>query len=239
MDVRGHLYGGATVLRKFQAGTTLSTAGIPVIGSGAASADLLSVEPMAANGALTGGVVGITKDTTGTVAATGITDSAELLVTVETRPDAIVRAKMNNGTTEDTALAIGTTTGASATGVVATGVTTIDDGAIWGYKGANAGEVRRADDAVGGVSVNFPNAIAIGDEFLVAAGYPCAHVAAGNGFVQLSTNLTQVDATQADADNDNFIIYDLLTADDSEDGESNSFYLLIANRHIFGATGMS
>ena len=73
MEVSGHMNGGGPLVTKFQAGTTMSTAGIPVIGSGDAATDLLSIEPITASAALTLGIVGVSLDTSGTVAATGVT----------------------------------------------------------------------------------------------------------------------------------------------------------------------
>ena len=238
MEVRGFISGGGPVIKRYQAGTTLSTAGIPVTGSITAATDLASVEPIGASAAAQA-LVGITLDTTGTVAATGITDSADLLVSVVVNPDAIIRAKMSSSATSNTALATTATTAADATGVTATGTTTITQGAVFGYTGANAGELRRADDTAGSVSINFPKAIANGDTFLAIHGFPCCALASSNMFFDLTTDLTQVLAQTSVTDTDNFVCIDLEMNDASEDGINNSYYHLIANDHLFGSISRS
>lgn len=244
MDAVKTLSGSAPIRMVYQAGTTISNAGIPVIGSSAdAATDLGSVEPMTASGALTAGNAGLCMDTA-TVAATGQT-SADIAVTVLVNPDLIVRARMNNGATSGTALSIGTTTAASTDGSVATGVTTIDNGIIWPYDGANSlqGKLtpgyRRTDDASGSVTIAFDNPIASGDRFLAATGYPCASGNAGGAFLDLTTDLTEAVATTEVTDTDNFIIFDVELRDVGGDGENTSFYHLIANQHIFGSSSFS
>jgi len=122
MEVMGTIGGGGVVQKKYQAGTTIANVGIPLLGSGAAATDLASVEVPTTSTALTTGMVGLSLSTSGTVAATGVAD-ADIIVSVAVNPDLIIRCKMCNGATEDTALAIQTTTAADATGVTATGVT--------------------------------------------------------------------------------------------------------------------
>jgi len=238
MEAMGTISGGAIVVKKYQAGTTISNAGVPLLGSLAAATDLASVEPMSTSTALVTGNAGLGLDTTGTIAATGITDSNDLLVSCAVNPDLIYRCKMNNGATADTALAIQSTTSADATGVTANGVTSLAQGILWGYDGANKGHVRRTDDAAGSVAINFANAIASGDRFLYANSYPCAFTAAalGNG-PDLTTSLTQGDASTANpGDNDTFIVFDVQLGTEDDDGASNSFWNFVANQHIFGST---
>lgn len=238
MEIIGTLSGGAPVIKRYQAGTTLSTAGVPVTGSITAATDLAMVEPAAAS-AVTQAQVGVTLDTSGTVAATGITDSDELLVSVVVNPDAIIRARMNAGTTSGTALATTATTSADATGATANGATTITQGAVFGYAGGNAGELRRADDTAGSVSINFPKAIASGDTFLAVHGYPCVALASANMFFDLTTDLTEIVAQTSVTDTDNFVVLDLEMRDASEDGINTSYYHLVANDHLFASISRS
>ena len=239
MEAMGTIGGGAIVVKKYQAGTTISVAGIPIIGSTVSTTDLGSVEPMATDAALTAGNVGIGLDTTGTVAATGITDTNDILVSVAVNPDLIVKAKMSGSGTADTDLTTYATSAADATGATATGITTLDDSIFWGYDGGNKGEYRCADDASGSAAINFPNAIGSGDQFLYATGFPCKTLATASPFLVLTSNLAQVDATTADADNDNFHIFDVILGTEDDNGESNSFYLLVQNYHVFGSTASS
>jgi len=239
MEAMGTIAGGAIVVKKYQAGTTISAAGTPLIGSTISSSDLGSVEPMTTTTALTAGNAGLALDTTGTVAATGITDTNDILVSVAINPDLIIRCKMCNGATEDTALTLYPTNAADATGALASNVTTLDDSIFWGYDGGNKGEYRCADDAAGSAAINFPNAIASGDNFLYASGFPCKTLAAASPYITLTTALTQADATTADNDNDNFVIYDVQLGTEDDDGANNSFYLLVQYQHIFGSWGTS
>jgi len=239
MEVVGHLYGGAPVIKRYQAGTTISTRGIQILGSVDAATDIGMVEPGAKSTAVNqGSQVGINLDTSGTIGATGVT-AAGILVSVSVRPDAIIKAKMSNGDTSDTALTIQSCTAASATGVIATTVTTFDNGACWGYDGANAGEVRKTDDDAGSFSINMPYAIASGDRFLAVHGYPCSVELTNWECYDLTATLDQINATTAVTDMDNFATFDLICGDISTNGESNSYYLLIANNHLFGSSSIA
>lgn len=240
MEAMGTIGGGALVVKKYQASSTVAASGIPMISTTVSSTDIASVLSMTTNTAMTTAAnVGLGLDTTGTVAATGITDTNDILVSVAVNPDLIYRCKMSGGSTADTALSLAATTSADSTGANANGVTTLDDSVIWGYDGGNKGEYRVADNTTGSVAINFPNAIGNGDQFLIATGFPCKAGAAASPFLQLTSSLTQADATTADADNDNFSIFDLQLGTEDDNGESNSFYLLIANRHLFGSMALS
>lgn len=238
MEVSGHLCGGAPLVMKYYAGTTMATAGIPVIGGLAATTDIGGVEPINASGNPDPSLVGISLDATGTVSSTTQVD-ADLLITLSVRPDVIIRAKMSQGTTADTALTIGTTSAASAAGTVVTGVTTLDDSLVWGYNGSNQGIYRRADDTAGSVSQAFPEAVASGDEFLIAYNFPgaCGFAAAAQPYLDLTTDFTQFDASTATLTNDNFVVIDVETMDISDDGRNNSFYLVVPAKHGFGSPG--
>ena len=79
MELAYMLGGGAPVIKRYMAGTTISTAGIPVLGAVDAATDLGSVEPTTASTAVNvGSQVGLCLDTSGTIAATGITDGSLL-----------------------------------------------------------------------------------------------------------------------------------------------------------------
>ncbi len=240
MEAMGTISGGAIVVKKYQAGTTITRAGVPLIGSLTSATDLASVEPMTTSTALVNGNVGLGIDVTGTVAATTTADSNDLLISCAVNPDLIIRCKMNNGTTEDTALTLFPTSAADATGVTTTGTTSLDQGVQWGYDGANKGHFRRMNDASGSTAINFANAIASGDNFLFAGGFPCCYVAASlsNG-PNLTTNLTQGDASTATpGDNDSFQIFDLQLGTEDDDGQNNSFWHFIAQQHVFGSSGI-
>src|SRR5688572_29185266 len=105
MQFRGLLSGGAPVMKRYMAGTTMATAGIPVLGAIAVATDLGSIEPIVASTPVNQcSMVGLLLDPTGTVAATGITDDAALYSRVIVNPDLIYGARACSGTTSGVAL---------------------------------------------------------------------------------------------------------------------------------------
>ena len=238
MEAMGTLSGNSVLIVKYMASATMSTAGVFLLAGDQVSADLGSFKLATTTTATTTPTLGVTIDTSGTIAATG-TVEADLPVSVAVNPDLIIRVKMNSGSTEDTALTIGTASSASATGVAAAGVTTLKEGMMWGYDGGNKGSMRRCDDTVGGVTINFPNAIAVGDRFIMASMFPGVGTAAGlsNG-PDLTTLRTQAVAqTINPGDNDSFFVFGVELGTTDDDGANNSFYQLVQNFHIFGNAG--
>jgi hypothetical protein len=149
-------------------------------------------------------------------------------VSVVINPDAMWRAKFSGAATEDTALTLLTSASANAAGDTITGAT--DEFIIWCYEGQNVAGGYRIADAASSVIVCFPYDIAAGDTWLqVPIG-----VGTQTQFPQLTTNLTQVDASAGvDADNDNFVAVDLILRDVTDDGRNNSFALLVSVNHAF------
>lgn len=235
MRVRGHLYGGAALVRKLQAGVTVASGGITLACPLEAGTDIGMVQPILASTAAQV-QAGVSEDASGTIAATGVSRE-DILVSVNVRPDAIIRGRMSGSSTAGTALTANPTTGASATGVVTTGVTTIDDGGVYGYDGANMGELRRADDNAGSLSMAMPSAIALGDNFLVGNGYPFSGAAAAAGdnlFFDFTTDLLEIDAATDVGDMDNFVCFDMFVQV-GDDALSGSYYELCYNDHMLGA----
>lgn len=240
MELAYTLSGGAPVVKKYMAGTTMSTAGIPVLGAVDAATDFASVEPAAYTTATgIGSQVGLLLDTSGTVAATGMTDSDDLMVGVIINPDAVIRARMNAGSTSGTALTVTSATAADTTGETLTGATTIDNGAVWGYSGNNVAQYRRADDTAGSLAINFTNGILVADEYLACNGFPCGVELTDFECYDLTTDLTEIDATTLVTDMDNFATVDMELNDMTDSGTSNSWYHLIANNHLFGSSSLA
>lgn len=205
MEVSGLLSGGAPVLKKYQVSETFARANVPAL--------LMATTEAGLNPATTTSLtdaVGITLDTATytTTQGTGAS-SAERLVTVVINPDAIVRARFSGGATDGTALSAQTTTSASAGGTaVTTGAEwsspTYVDGTVWGLSGANVGQSRKittVSSTAGTVLVPFDYAIAVGDTFLRIPTHPLASIVA-----QLTTNLTEVDASAAISGDASFIM---------------------------------
>lgn len=232
MEVLGTLSGGSIVVKRYMASATMSTAGIVVTAHDAMATDIGEVTAAVAAGAAMEVMTGVTVDvTTEAVAATGVESTDAISVDVVVNPDAIYRTRMSQTAAND-AITQQTTTGASATGVLVTGVTTLNEGICWGFSGSNIGDYRITDGSAA-PSINWINAVAIGDVYLVASGSP-------NGLIptqetwDLTTDLTEVIIGAASADNDNFKALDVETRGIDEDGDNNSYYHMIANNHIFG-----
>jgi len=155
-------------------------------------------------------------------------------VSVICNPDAVFRAKLTEGATEDTALTSITQSAANSAGTTVGGgsPTVTDEFTVWGYTGANSGHIRRATAASTVVNA-FPNAIAAGDTFLEAG----INIGARDHFPQLSTLLTQYNANAAaDTDNDNFIVVDYDLRDSTDLGNVNSFAYMVGAHHAFSGS---
>lgn len=233
--------GGGPVIKRYLAGESMQTAGVPIIGTGAAADNANSggVQLIAAVGANVEAVVGLTIDTN---SATPYSDrdgqvnaDADVLISAVVNPDAVYRAKLAQGTTADTALTAVTAT-ASATGDG--GLSDIVAGnAVWFLTGANAGAYpRRAADTTT-VVISFPSAIAAGDTFTTANGF--AGLGIATGLCDLTSDLTQLDANTVAADGP-FVFVDFDVRDASDDGVNNSHYLVMCDDHLFaGNTQLS
>jgi hypothetical protein len=178
------------------------------------------------------GCLGVTLDAATTTAAqTGTGDNAAYVSTI-INPDAVWRAKLNAGATEDVALALITQDVASTTGL-GPGSTCTDEFMVWGYEGANAGFYRRTT-AADTVVIAFPYDIAVGDTFIETS----TVIAEATQWPTLTTLLTQVDASAAvAASNDNFTVVEQDLNDVSNDGRNNSFTYLTAADHAFRQVG--
>jgi hypothetical protein len=157
-------------------------------------------------------------------------DNATYVSTI-INPDLVIRAKLNDGATEDTALALATQATPDATGldVSSCDISVPDNSTVWGYSGANAGVIRQTSAADTFV-VAMPYDIAAGDTFLFTE-----HII---GWTQatptLTTLLTQVDANTAGTTQKNYVVVEFEARDVSADGRNNSFMLMVAHDHVFG-----
>lgn len=239
MQFAYNLSGIATAhLKKYQIGEAMATAGVPVLVGGAENEGLaLAATTTAVD------CVGITLDTQGTLVTAQQSDSSDpaRLVTVQVNPDAVFSAKMSNGATSDTALALQTVTSDATDGLsVITGAEwsspTFDEGAVWGYTG-NPGVARKitsVSSTTGTVKIAFPNDVLTGENYLRAPYAPTPE----SQFVELTGTLDQLDASVlVDTDNNNFRVIELLMRDSDDDGRNNSFANLVIYDHVFAAGG--
>lgn len=179
-------------------------------------------------------MVGVNVDTAAYQAAQNSdgTDNAALMGVI-VNPHAVWRTKLSGGATENTLLDSQTVTTASTDGLTVTTAAewsspTYDEGIVWGLTGANAGIVRKitsVSSTAGTVIQAFPRDTAVGDVFLRAP-----YNFGGTATVQLSTLLTQADASIAVGTGAAFRVLDMLLR-----GRGNSFIFMMAHDHVFAA----
>jgi len=236
MEVAYTIGGGGLHLKKYRTddGAAAFTAGQPVCGLEATAA-MQGVAHVTTTTAIA--LMGITIDATASSTAAQITDNAEnaTYVTVCINPDAVFRAKLNEGATEDTALVIATQTAVSAAGTdVSSDISVPDNSTVWGYKGANAG-IDRITSAADTVVLAFPKDIAAGDEWLFTE-----HVVGWTeASPQLSTAFTQIDSNVAGTTTKNFVFLEFELKDITDDGRNNSYGLMVGYDHAFSGSQLA
>jgi hypothetical protein len=241
MDFAYLLGGGAPVMKSYQIGVTNANAalGIPytvpaagtagvVIGTTTGATDLvgISVDNQSPRGTQGTG-------TYGTAQIAGNTDPAQY-VRLIINPNAVWRALMSGGATENTALTLYPVTTASTDGLAITTASewsspTFDEGHAWGYDGANAGIARKVtsvSSTAGTLTVALPSDTAVGDNFLRAPWTPMQAVT-----VQLTTNLYQADASIAVGTGAPFRVIEMALNSLAHEGRTNSFVFFMSNSH--------
>src|SRR3990167_6650343 len=143
--------GSTAIVKKYQIGEAMATAGVPVeIETLANTHGVLLAETTTCADCL-----GVTQDAAPTRNTAQQTDNSDpaVYVSVIINPDAVWKAKMSGGSTSNTAITTQTNTVESTDGLLTTLAlgTAYDDGYIWGYTGANAGVLRKVT-AVGGTN---------------------------------------------------------------------------------------
>ena len=232
MEFVGLMSGGAPLLKSYQVDATISNVGVPLLVDTAGEAGLnLATTTSATN------MVGINLDTVTytTTQGTGA-NSAERKVRVIINPDILLRMRMSGGSTSGTSLALQTTSAASSGGTtVTTGTTwaapTYDEGVVWGYDGANAGQVRKitsVSTTAGTVTIPFDNAIASGDNFIRAPYWFNSTTT-----VQLTSDLTEADATIAVGTGAAFRVVDMELGDIGSEGRDKSYIVAVPTSHIY------
>ena len=237
MDYVTSLQGNTTPLKKlYQIGEAMANVGVPVVVGGSNNEGIaLAATTTAVD------LMGVTVDAQAALVTAQQSDNSDPAreVTVIVDPSAVFKAKLTQGSTEDTALTLFDVTTASSDGLtVTTGDAwdspTYDEGALWGFDGANVGILRKitgVDGSAATVLVALPNDTIVGDNFMRAPFMP------GEAqFVQLSALLTQIDVSvQVDTDNNNFRVLELLTRDQTQDGRNNSFALIVGYDSMWAA----
>lgn len=232
MDLAYTISGNAPLLKKYQANSSSTAVGQPWVIPAAGNAGVVIATTTGA-----ADMVGVNLDSATYVTAQQ-TDgtSAERQLTLRVNPDCVWKIKMSGGATEDTALALQAVTTASATGLaVTTGAEwsnpTYDEGFVWGYDGANAGQARKITSVsatAGTVTVPFDYDTVVGDNFL-----RCPYCPIQGTTIQLTTLLTQADASIAVATGAEFKTVELILNDQTRSGRTNSFVLAVSGDHVF------
>ena len=224
MDYAGRLGGGFPWIESVRIGATV-IAGVPIKGAldGASGAVTVTNSTFV-------DIIGVTQEAVTYVTAQQ-TDGSDADRTVKTiiNPDAVYKAKLSGGSTEDTALPVATVDTADSTGLsVETDLTmtNYDNGTIWGLSGANKGRVRKIDEISGAhASVLVPfEAIAVGDTFLVSSLHQFGLAAE----VELTDLFTQVLNTGAVSGHVEVSTLRLIT-----EGRNDSFALLVWRDMVF------
>lgn len=232
MDWAYNLSGNGTPLvRKHKVGVSVPTIGIPIIQPGAG---LNGVSVGTTTGAAN--MVGANLDTAVYATAQVAGGSPEAFCSVIINPDAVYRMLMSGGATEGTALTLFDITAASTDGLTITtgdnwGSPEFDEGTVWGYDGANAGQSRQISTSAATyctVLVAFNNDTVVGDNFLRAPYAPLRSTT-----LQFTTNLTQADASIAVGTGAAMRCVELDLRDIGGRGTTHSLVYATSNDHIF------
>lgn len=217
---------GCTIphVMKFAIGASFANAGVLVE---APNGDDAGVTPCSTTTAAD--VVGISNDTATYVTAQQ-TDgtSANRVISVVVNPLGVYRYLMSGGATEGTALTQYDVSTASSDGLT---ITTGDDwtspqfdeGAIWGFDGANSGQLRKittTSSTAAAVTVAFDYDTVVGDNFLRAPYWPADATALT---LQFTTNLYQANAAIAVGTGAAVNIVELMVQDKAGAGDRNSY----------------
>lgn len=233
MELAYTLSGAAPVMKKYQVAATNTTIGVPyLIPASNGAGIVLATTTGAAD------MVGVNVDAAGTFVTGQQSDNSDTarLTTIIINPDAVWRLLMSGGATEGTALTLLPVTTASTTGLAVTTASewsnpTYDEGTTWGFDGANAGKARKitsVSSTAGTVTVAFPYDTAVGDNFL-----RCPYNPLQSTVIQLSTLLTQADASIAVGTGAAFKPIELILNDQSWSGRTNSYVLALSGDHNF------
>ena len=191
----GYLSGGGQYVKQFKIGASIVNVGVPVIDGTA------GVIPCTTTDAADAAGLGLDTAVYSTTQATVLAAGGEDFVSVDVRPDLVIKARACGGATDGTALVTLSNTAASSAGTTITdadvGTASVATGTVWCVTGANRGQSRiittfnSAQDVV--VTVPFTRTIAVGDTFHAVPWAKEPGTGAGN--VQATTLFTEGDAT--------------------------------------------
>lgn len=240
MDYAYSLNGStAPLVKKYQVAASL-IAGIVALTPGSSNAGVeTSTTTSFAN------AVGVTLDAATYATAQVAGGTPEALVSLCIDPAAVYEALWSGGATEGTALDLQTVTTASTDGLTITTAAewsspTYDEGAVWGYAGANAGggappmgvqlrAITSVSTTAGTVKVAFRNDTVVGDTFIRVPAWPLKAQT-----LTFTTALTQARADVAVATNTAEVrVIELVAHNIMRQGRTTSGVRFILNDQIF------
>jgi len=225
--------GNAPVVKKYQIGEDMATAGVPVEIETLANVHGIQL----AETTTCVDAVGVTIDAPGTRNTAQQTGNADpsVYASVIVNPGAVYHSRLSGGATSGTALTAVTNTAASTDGLTLTSSlgTAYDDGYVWGATGANVGQpslrkITAVDGSTGTFIVAQRYDLAVNDTYYAATFGPAADAG-----IQLTTALDECDATADLQGTDNLRCVDLHVFDDAEDGDLKSWAEIVLYDHIF------
>lgn len=237
MEFAYDLSGGSTaIVKKYAVAATNTYVGRPYLKTADGGVGIVL-------GTTTGAVdfIGVNLDAAGTYAAAQNSDGSEnaKFTSIIVNPLAVYRARLSGAATDGTALTAHTVTTATSDGLTIThsaydaSSPTMDEGTIWGYTGANAGQVRKitsVSTTATTVILAFPRDDAVGDQYLHAPIHPTRSITA-----QLTTNCTEIDASAAISGGATIVVVEMICNDKSGNGTTESYALIQFCDSLFGA----
>ena len=236
MDFGYDLSGLSTpIIKKFTVAASNEVLGVPYLKVAAGGVGIVL-------GAVDGAAdfVGVNIDRAGTFQAAQNADGSdqEKVTSLIVNPDAVYRARLSGGSAPGTALTERTVTTQSLDGlsIITSGFDPnspdMDEGIAWGASGNNAGVARKitstaANDAT--LILAFPKDILVGDTFFFAPISPLSTI-----FAQLTTDLTEIDATAAIATDVPAVVVEMLLSDKANNGDRESYAFIKFADNLLG-----
>jgi len=237
MQKYGFIGAAQEYIVEYQIGAAVPNAGVGLTAATNATAGVNLMTEIAAVD-----YVGMALDTQATLVTAQQSDNSDPArrVSVIVNSDLILKARLNNGDTEGTALLLFDITTASTDGLdVTTGDAWnasggFDGGTVWGYDGANAG-VARQITAVSATAANptvaFPFDNSVGDNFMRVPLSPTTVL-----YPDFTNLFTEINAEAgADTDNVNFFVIGMILNDIGNDGRNHSYALIVPADSIFAS----
>ncbi len=236
MEYAYDLTGGSTaVIKRYQVAATNTVVGKPfLVPAGSGSGLVTSTTTGTAK------AVGVNVDTAGTYVTGQQSDNSdtERSCGIILSPTAVYRLLMTGGATEGTAMVLHTAASGGSDGLtivsdVNTDSPELDEGTCFCISGTNVGIARKITSnstTTMTFTVAWPRDVAAGDQFVVAPYNPLQGVT-----LQLTTLLTQADASIAVGTGAAFKTIELEFRDSSQEGRTNSYVYAVLANHVLGA----